>query len=600
MSQFIKQVFASFIGTITGLVLFFVFGTSALVVLVVSSAIQDATPTVKNNSMLVFPLSTQIKDTRPPFTWSQALSEDNTRVMTLRQVVDSIDAASRDERIIGIFLDGRGSEGNHGYATLAEVRAALERFRATGKKIIAYNVSLSEREYYLASVADSIIINPMGIMEMNGLATQSLFLAGTLEKYGVGVQVVRVGDHKSAIEPFTRENLSPENRQQTEALLANIWNVFLDKVAETREITPQQIQAIADNQGILTPTEATTANLVDKIAYFDEVVSEIQQLTGKSEDGKSFQQISLENYAQVLARFQSRRISSNQIAVIYAEGTIVDGEGTINNIGGESFARELRQIRENKDIKAVVLRINSPGGSATASEIIWREVQLIREKKPLIVSMGNIAASGGYWISTGSQQIFAESNTITGSIGVFGLLFNIEEISNNQGLSWDVVKTAELADLDTIVRPKTPQELDIYQRYVEQVYNLFIDKVAENRNLKPEQVREIAQGRIWSGKSAKEIGLVDQIGGLDAAVRYAANEAGLGQDWQIQEYPQRKTFEAELLARLLNTHVQILDNNQDTLTAELLKLREELQGFEYFNDPKGVYAYFPFNWQFRQ
>jgi protease-4 len=599
MGQFIKQIFASLIGTLAGLILFFVLGTGGLVVLIVSSAMQDSSPTVKDKSILVFDLSTKIRDTKPPSTLSSALSEEPIKVMTLHQVLDALEAASKDERIMAIFLDGRGVEGGNGYANLTEVRTALERFRATGKKVIAYDVNLSEKEYYLASVANSVIINPMGMVEINGFGSQSLFFTGVLEKYGIGVQVVRVGNYKAAVEPFIRQNISPESRQQTQAFLGDVWNHFLAKVSEPRKVNHREIQGIADNQGILMASEAMAAKLVDRVAYFDEVTADLQKLTGKTEGGQSFRQISLENYAEVAINSKTNKLSSNKIAVVYAEGEIVNGEGTVNNIGSESFSRELRKIREDEDIKAVVLRVNSPGGSATASEIILRELQLINEKKPLIVSMGNVAASGGYWIATGSEEIFAEPNTLTGSIGVFGLLFNIEKIANNNGLTWDVVKTARLADLDSSVRPKTEQELAIYQKSVEQVYSLFMEKVAKSRNLPLEKVREIAQGRIWSGEDARQIGLVDQIGGLDAAIRHAADKAELGKDWKIEEYPSRKTFEAELIERLLNSHVQELKTTPDPLTKELLKLREELTVLENFNDPQGVYAYLPFNWQFK-
>jgi protease-4 len=597
MGQFIKQTFASLIGTIAGLILFLVLGTGALVVLIVSSAIQDTGPTVKNQSMLVFDLSTQIKDTKPPSSLSEALSEEEIKVITLRQVLDALESASKDDRIIGIFLDGRGGESGNGFANLTEVRTALERFRATGKKVIAYDVNLSEKEYYLASVANSIVLNPMGTMEINGIGTQSLFMAGALEKYGIGVQVIRVGSYKAAVEPFIRKDLSPENRQQTTALLGNIWNSFLGKVSESRQITGQQLQKIADNQGILTPNAAKNAKLVDQLGYYDQVVTDLQKLTGKTENGQSFQQISLEKYAEVAAK--NAKSSSNKIALVYAEGEIVDGQGTVDNIGGEKFAQELRKIRENKDIKAVVLRVNSPGGSATASEIIWREVQLISEKKPVVISMGNVAASGGYWISTGAKYIFAEPNSITGSIGVFGLLFNVEEVAQNNGITWDGVKTAKLADFNSSVRPKTEAELAIYQKYVEQVYTLFIEKVAKARNLPPDKVREIAQGRVWAGEDAKKIGLVDEIGGLDAAIRYVVDEANLGQDWQIEEYPTHKTFEAELIERLLSSRSQDLAKTDDPLTIQLLKLQKDLKVFQTFNDPQSVYAYLPFNWQIK-
>lgn len=599
--QFIKQIFASLIGTIAGLMLFFAIGTSALVLLLISAAMQESVPTVKDKSILVFDLSIQIKDTKPPSTLTQALQDEDTITMTLRQVLKVMEKATKDQRIIGMFIDGRGVEADNGFANLTEIRNALEKFRAAGKKIVFYDVDLSEKKYFLGSVADEIILNPMGMMEVNGIGIQPMFLAGALQKYGIGVQVIRVGEYKSAVEPFIRQNLSPENRQQTQVLLEDLWGNFLTTVSKSRNITTNQLQAIADNQGILMPTEAEKIGLIDQVAYFDQVVGDLKKLTSEtSQEEKTFRQISLQTYAEGLLNDSQNQASNNQIAVVYAEGEIVDGEGTVNNIGGERFAKELRKIRQDPNIKAVVLRINSPGGSATASEIIGREVKLISDKKPVVVSMGNVAASGGYWISTQANQIFAEPSTITGSIGVFGLLFNLQEIANENGITWDVIKTAKLAELSTSTRPKTEQELAIYQRSVRQIYNLFIEKVAQSRSLSKDRVSEIAQGRVWSGEDALQIGLVDQIGGLETAIEYAAKQANLGKNWEIQEYPTRRTFESVLIERLFKSKIQeFVIASQDPLTTEMLKFKKDLAVFQLFNDPRGAYAYLPFNWQIK-
>lgn len=597
MGQFLKQVFASLIGTVAGLTLFVVLGTGGLILLVVSAAMQDTGPTVKDKSILVFDLSTEIRDTKPPSTLSQALQEDDTTTLTLREVLDAIEAARKDRRIMGIFLDGRGATGNNGYATLAEVRTALERFRAAGKRIIAYDVDMSERDYYLTSVADTVMLNPMGVMEINGFGTQPMFLAGALKKYGIGVQVVRVGQYKSAVEPYIRQDLSPANRQQLQTLLSNIWGNFLTTVAKSRKTTTKKLQTLADTQGSLTPQEAKKAGLVDQVAYFDEALTQLKELTKTTPDQETFPQISLETYTSVAQK--SSVTSPNKIAVIYAQGEIVNGQGTANNIGGDRFAKELRKIREDKDIKAVVLRVNSPGGSATASEIIGREVELLSKEKPLTVSMGNVAASGGYWISTGGGEIFAEPNTITGSIGVFGLLFNLQDVAKNHGITWDGVKTAKFADISTSIRPKTEQELAIYQRYVEEIYDLFIAKVARSRNLPDNKVKEIAQGRVWSGMDAQKIGLVDQIGGLDTAIQYTAKKANLGNNWKIEEYPLKRSFEAEFLEKLFKTQVKQPEQSSDLVNEQLLKLKQELDIFKIFNDPQDTYAYFPFNLQIK-
>jgi len=329
------------------------------------------------------------------------------------------------------------------------------------------------------------------------------------------------------------------------------------------------------------------------VAYFDEVVADIRKLTGQEKeknDGKqSFRQMSLEAYSEVQ---KDKKDSGEKIAVLYAEGEIVDGLGDKGEIGSDRYGRELRKLRENNDIKAVVLRINSPGGSASASDVILREIYLLNQKKPVTISMGNVAASGGYWIATGGRKIFAEETTITGSIGVFGLLFNIQEIANKNGLKWDTVKTGKLADFGTNTRPQTPEELKIYQGFVNQIYDLFIARVANARKLPPEKVKSIAQGRVWSGGRAKSLGLVDQIGGLESAIAYTAEAAKLGKNWQIVEYPEPKTLETELILRFLKS--QILTSSKDPLAAQWLTFKKELEKLGNFNDPQGIYTILPF------
>ena len=592
MSQFFKQVFSSCLGSLLGLTAFTTLGIGGLIALIVGLTSQDTGANVKDKTMLVLDLSKTITDNQKPATLAETLRDEPTP-LSLRQVIRGVEAAEKDSRIVGIFLRGQSVEGGNGYATLTEVRKALEKFHRSGKKIIAYDLDWSEKEYYLASVADTIALNPMGILEFNGLSTQSLFLAGAFDKYGVGVQVVRVGSYKGAVEPYTRQNYSQENREQTQVLLNDIWRNFLNTVAKSRQQEPQKLQAIADQKGVLTPTIAKESNLIDQVAYFDEVVADIRKLTGQEKeknDGKqSFRQMSLEAYSELQ---KDKKNSGEKIAVLYAEGEIVDGLGDKGEIGSDRYGRELRKLRENNDIKAVVLRINSPGGSASASDVILREIYLLNQKKPVTISMGNVAASGGYWIATGGRKIFAEETTITGSIGVFGLLFNIQEIANKNGLQWDTVKTGKLADFGTNTRPQTPEELKIYQGFVNQIYDLFIARVANARKLPPEKVKSIAQGRVWSGGRAKSLGLVDQIGGLEAAIAYTAEAAKLGKDWQVVEYPEPKTLETELILRFLKT--QILTSSKDPLAAQWLTFKKELEKLGNFNDPQGIYTILPF------
>ena len=598
MRQFLKQTFASTLGSMIGLFLVLGLSVSGLFVLLISAVSKDEdVQGIQDKSVLVFNLSTQMRDSEPAVNLSQAFTGEKQEIITLRRVLQSIDEATKDDRIVAMFIDGRGGSSPNGYATMEEVRTALEKFKAAGKKIIAYDVTLSEKDYYLSSLADEIIVNPMGMMELNGLSSKQIFFKGALEKYGVGVQVIRVGDYKSAVEPYIRNDLSDANKEQTLALLSDLWNKFLNTVADSRELNPDNLQKLADAKGYLEPQEATKAGLIDKVGYYDNVVTKLRELTGETEEAESFRQVDLGTYAdRMIPDSEVNSDAAEKIAVVYAEGAIVGGSGSIETIGSDRFAEEFRELREDDSVRAIVLRVNSPGGSATASEVILREILLTKKEKPVVVSMGNVAASGGYWIAAGADQIFAEENTVTGSIGVFGLLSNIQEIANENGVTWDVVKTGKFADIDSNVRPKTEAELAIYQRSVDKTYRLFLRKVSRYRNLPVEKVKKIARGRVWSGKQAVDIGLVDRLGGLEDAIAYAAEKAELGNSWQLEEYPQNNRFDTQLLQHLFDVDLES-QGAIDPVTAEFLKFRQELAMLSAFNDPSGVYARLPFNFK---
>jgi protease-4 len=604
MGQFFKQTFASCLGTLLGLLVFSSLGVGGLAFLLLSFLISSDSSSVKEKSVLVFNLATNISDAPPSSSLADSLTSESRITLNLRQVIAAIEKAALDDSIVGLLLYGRGTVGEYGYATLTEVRQALAKFRQSGKKIIAYDVEWTEKEYYLASVAEKVIINPVGRMEINGLSSQQTFFADALEKYGVGVQVVKVGSFKGAVEPYTRQDLSVQNRQQLQTLLDTIWSNYSATVAKSRNLTPQQVQTISDTQGILEATTAKKAGFVDEVAHLDRVIVLAKELTGEAknktnqeENSGSFSQISLANYASSLD--DEGGDSSDQIAIVYAEGTIVDGQGDRGEIGGDKLAKELRKLQGKEEVKAVVLRINSPGGSATASEVILREIKRLDAKKLVIISMGDVAASGGYWIAMGGQRIFADNDTITGSIGVFGLLLNIQKIANNNGIDWDTVKTGQLADISTITRPKNTQELEIYQAAVNRFYDLFIETVAKGRKLSPDKVRSVAQGRVWTGKDAVKIGLVDQIGGLEAAVQYAAKTAKLGDNWSLKEYPRSQSWQEELFSNLLQTYLPPLTKNNHPLTQEWQNFQQELLKLPTFNDPHSVYAKLLFNLDFR-
>mgnify|MGYP003487414677 FL=1 len=598
MRQFLKQTFASTIGSMIGLCLFLGLSIGGLV-LILLTAISDEEKIqgVQDQSVLVFDLSTQVRDFKSPANLAQTFSAEKQETITLRKVLQSIDEAAKDDRIVAMLLDGRKVGIPNGYATTEEVRTALAKFKAAGKKIIAYDVTLSEQEYYLASLADEVIVNPMGTMELNGLSSQQMFFKGALEKYGVGVQVIRVGDYKSAVEPYIRDDLSPANKEQTKVLLSDLWGKFLNHVADSRKLNSGKLQQLVDAQGYLEPQEAKQAGLIDQVGYYDQVVSKLRALTEETEERESFRQVDLGTYAnETISSTQVTSKAAEKIAVIYAEGAIVDGSGSIETVGSDRFTEDFQELREDESVRAVVLRINSPGGSATASDVILREILLTKKKKPVIVSMGNVAASGGYWIAAGADQIFAEENTITGSIGVFGLLSNIQEIAQDNGVTWDVVKTGKFADIDSNVRPKTAAELAIYQQSVDKTYGLFLSKVADYRHLPLEKVKEIARGRVWSGKEAIKIGLVDRLGGLESAIAFAAKKANLGNSWQLEEYPQQNPFDTQIL-QLFTAKILESQATKDPLTAELLKLKQEVSMLSAFNDPSGVYARLPFNFE---
>lgn len=595
-----KNFFTSLLGTLVGLTIFT--GGALLLFIAFVAALaamggdKEAKTAFERGSYLVFDLSTNISDAPEPIDFS-ALGARSAS-MQLRDVTRSLRAAATDDRIAGVFLTGdlTPMAFGSGYATLREVRAALAEVKKAGKPVTAYLTYATTRSYYLASAATDLVIDPYGIILMPGLASQPTFFAGAFEKYGVNVQVTRVGKYKSAVEPFTRRDMSPENREEVQKLLQDLWTGLLADIAPNRELTPEKIQATVDAEGLIRAESAKAAQFVDRVAYRDEIYEELKAKTGRAGSKEPFKQVRLEDYAKVAKDVAGPTLATGtsgrgRIAVVYAEGNIVDGEGDVGEVGSTKFSRELRKLRQDEDVKAIVLRVNSPGGSASASEVIQREVRLIKKVKPIVVSMGTYAASGGYWIATYGDRIFAEPSTITGSIGVFGLQFDVKRLANDFGVTFDSVKTGKFADALTIARPKTAEELAVFQRLVDWIYREFIAKVAESRKLTPEQVEEIAQGRVWSGAEAKNIGLVDELGGLDAAIGYAAQQAGLGANYRVVEFPRKKElFEAiqELIER---TMPSVKTTGFAARIAQ--RFEQELQTLKSFNDPQGVYARLP-------
>ena len=599
---------SSMLGSLVALVIFslgLVF--CGLVAIAVIAAIGQKSPvSVEHGAYLVFDLETNITDAPPRFDLSE-ITGGRSETLQLRTATRALRAAARDDRIAGVLITGSLSPAGFGtgYGALKEVRAALQEVRAAGKPVQAFLTFASTRDYYLASTASDLAFDPYGELMLPGLAAQPTFYAGLFEKFGIGVQVVRAGKYKSAIEPFTRQNLSPENREQLTKLLGDLWSDLLADIAADRSLSPVAIQAAVDAEGGIRPAMARDAKLIDRIAYRDQIIDELKAKTGRTGSKETFKQVALADYAKVARDFPyvaankknekpgaAPKRATGRVAIVYAEGEIVDGEAEHGYVGGTDFSRELRRLRQDSDVKAIVLRINSPGGSASASETIQREIRLAREKKPVVVSMGSYAASGGYWIAAYGTRIFAEPSTITGSIGVFGLMFDVQKLASSLGGTFDSVKTGKYADMATLARPKTDEELALIRRTIDWIYDEFVDKVAEGRHLDRAAVEAIAQGRVWSGAEALKLGLVDEIGGLDAAVHYAARRAGLGDQPRVSEFPRKKEF-AEVLAEWLEETPSLGMYSHSSAGRLAERFERELAMLRAFDDPRGLYARLP-------
>jgi protease-4 len=602
-----KTFFASLLGTVAGFLLLVVGGGLLLFLLVVLAAALGEAPkaTITSDSYVVFDLSTNITDA-PLQIESDAIvaaltGSDIPSQMQTRQVTRALREAATDDRIKGLLITGSFAPGGMGssFATLQEVRRALQNFKASGKPVQSYIQYADTRDYFIASVADDVALDPNGAIFMPGLASEGTFFKGLFDKYGIGVQVVRVGEFKSAVEPYTRSDFSPENRTQLESLLGVLWTELLGTAATSRNLAPERFQSLLDSGEGYFADDVLEAGMVDRLIYRDELYAELKSATGVQNAATPFHQVALEGYIQQMGRASAAPeetpttpgSNKGRVAVIYAEGVIVDGQGAADSIGGLKYAREIRRLRQDPGVKAIVLRVNSPGGSATASEHIARELRLAKETMPVVVSMGGYAASGGYWISAEADHIFAEPLTITGSIGVFGLVFNIEKLGADFGVTWDRVKTGKYADTLSISRAKTGDEMALLQKSTDKIYHDFIELVAAGRGLEPAVVESIASGRVWSGAQALDVGLVDETGGLADAIAYAANEAGLARGFRISEYPRKKDF-SEVIQDFLE-QLQPGSARGAIFDQLLAEAEQVIADMENFNDPRGVYARLP-------
>ncbi|MDB5017704.1 MAG: signal peptide peptidase SppA [Mucilaginibacter sp.] len=537
MKQFFKFVLASMVGVLL-ITIIFVF-----VIIGIITASGDKTPVVDSNSVLQISFNYPISERTPnnPLSGLSFLGIDGEKTMGLNDILANIKRAKTDDNIKGIFLNE--SDVTPGEATSEEIRNALLDFKKSGKFIVAYAEIYSQGFYYLASVADKVYVNPKGIFLFHGFNQQVTFLKGALDKLGIDVQVIKVGTYKSAVEPFFLTKMSDANRLQVTSYLGSLYDHFLTGISKSRNINKDSLFNYANELKVRYPEDALKYKLVDGLKYKDEILNELKGRTGL--DAKQdLKTVELGDYAKSEDQkgADDKKESKNHIAVVYASGEINGGDGNDNNIGSEGVSKALRQVRLDNKVKAVVLRVNSPGGSSLASDVIWREVMLTKKVKPIIVSMGDYAASGGYYISCAADSIIAEPNTITGSIGIFAILPNMQKFFNDKlGITFDGVKTGKYADLGEVSRPLTPEERSILQNQVDHGYDEFTKAVATGRHKTQAFINSIGQGRVWTGTQALKIGLVDRLGNINDAVTSAAKMAKL-KNYKLVSYPEQKSF----------------------------------------------------------
>ena len=503
--------------------------------------------------------------------------------MGLKEIIENIRKAKSDKKIVGIYLDARYVQA--GWATLEAVRKELNDFKTSKKFIVAYGEMMTQKSYYLASVADKVYLNPKGLMELAGLSMNITFFKGTLDKLGIEPQIFYCGKFKSATEPLRLTKMSDANRLQTTEFITEFYNHFMQNIATNREMKFEKLDSISKNLLVRHPSDALKYKVVDGLKYYDEVLNELNTLAGGSD--KNPKLVKIEDYDNTPSGIKTV-ISKNKIAVVYAEGEIVDGQGDDENIGGEKFAEIIRKIRQDNNIKALVLRVNSPGGSAFASEVMWREIMLAKQKMHVVVSMGDYAASGGYYISCAADSIFAEPNTLTGSIGVFGILPCFENfLQEKLGVTHDGVKTGKYSDLPNLTRHLTADEKEIIQAGVDSIYSDFLNRVAQGRHHSKAEIDSIAQGRVWSGEMAISKGLVDKLGNLDDAIACAQRLAKIS-DYTINRYPTRDFTWQEVFYQFSE------NKRQSAIKAELGEYYDLFEQVKAIKNWKGVQARLPF------
>ena len=582
--RFLGNVLATIVGIFIFCMIFF-FGI--IIIGAIAGGSED-TVKVKGNSVIELDLSkvsldyagkTNYKD----FNYFEAHHDGVT------DILNAIEAAKTDDKIKGISILNNHSE--LGLAQRKSVRDKLEEFKKTGKFVYAYANYYTQGEYYLNSVANQVYLNPVGEVDFKGLSAEILYLKDLQEKSGVKFEIIRHGKYKSAVEPFLAQEMSPENREQMTVLLNSVWNTIVSEIAKSRNLTVAQLDAIANTLGARTPELALANKLVDKVAYEDEYHNMIRAKL-KVDKKEKYNIVSITDYAKTAATTVDDYSKDDIVAIIYAQGDIMGGEGDVNVIGEGAIKRSLEEARNDDDVKSIVLRVNSPGGSALTSELIWREIEITKKVKPVVVSMGNYAASGGYYISANANRIFAEPNTITGSIGVFGMLPNMNQLGKNIGINAEQVQTHTNASGYSVFEPMDENFKGFVLENIEKTYSTFLKRVSDGRKMTTAQVDSIAQGRVWTGIDAQKIGLVDEIGGLDDAIKYAA-KLGKTTSYRTENYPEyEKSFE-DLLANftgmaMFKTKEQLL---KEQLGEEGFQMLEQLKRVK---SRKGIQAMMPY------
>lgn len=543
------------LATILGLFIFCFLGFIFIIGIAASMG-TETKPTISSNSVLNLKLNGIVAEQVAEDPLADLFPNASVRMIGLMNILSAIEKAKSDDKIVGIYLEHQFISA--GFASLKEIRDALIDFKTSGKFVYSYGEYMSEGDYYLASVADSIFLHPEGLLEFNGLSANVTFWKGLFDKLDIQPEVFRVGQFKSFVEPYQQKQMSDENRLQLTELLEDVYKTYIQEVSVSRNLEAAKLNQISDELWIQIPDDAVKFKLIDRLAYEDELLTVMADQIGVA----SAKDIKMVNETKYLNSTEDV-YSKNKIAVIVAEGDIVMG-GDESSIVGEKFAKEIREARESKSIKAIVLRINSPGGSLTASDMIWREIQLTKGVKPIIASMSDVAASGGYYIAMLCDTIVAQPTTITGSIGIFGLMFNLEKfLENKLGITHDVVKTGKYSDVMTVTRKLTPYERASIQRGVDKGYQTFITKAAAGRGVTPEDINKVGGGRVWTGNQALENGLVDVVGSFKDAVELAAASAGVSDDYRVGFYPVKKPFFEEVLSRLgEEASVRIFSGNE--------------------------------------